>query len=204
MDFAAFIVNAIIVLLIFSFIKKKIFSSKDPRSAALREMLQQWRESLDPEKDQVLRSGQNPDRTNPALTRGSRGPAKIAGLPEYAWPVEIEGTAGIEGTEGIEGTAETEGTAGVEGSASSEGTTGSEGSADIEGTAGIEGTQGREGKLVSKETQERALPAPGEAAAGFFAPDFKIDEQELRQGVIWAEVLGRPRALRPFRSSLRR
>jgi hypothetical protein len=201
MDFVAFIINAIIVLIIFNLIRKKIFSRPDSRQTLFKEILKQWQQGLDPDQFPILRSGPSPDRTSPALTRGSRGPAEMAGLPEYAWPEEIEGTAGIEGTEGIEGSGNGEGMAGVEGSAGIEGTSGVEGSGDGEGAAGIEGTQGREGKWVIRETPGAVLTAPGEAASGFFAPDFKLDERELRQGVIWAEVLGRPRALRPFRSS---
>jgi Collagen triple helix repeat (20 copies). len=97
-----------------------------------------------------------------------------------------------------------EGTSGSNGAWGIEGIAGIEGSQGIEGTWGDEGTQGIEG-TSSYESVRRIETIPStpqrEAVSGFFNPDFHPNEQELLQGIIWAEVLGRPRAVRPFRST---
>lgn len=74
--------------------------------------------------------------------------------------------------------------------------TSTEGMQGDEGRPGVEGTPGTEGSpryaSVSGELAETA-PRPKEAA-----PTVQVDNQALMQGVIWAEVLGKPRALKPF------
>lgn len=50
--------------------------------------------------------------------------------------------------------------------------------------------------LSSENTPNYAKPPRGE-----FLEDFQVTENDLVQGVIWSEILGRPRALRPFRGS---
>jgi hypothetical protein len=81
-----------------------------------------------------------------------------------------------------------------------EGTPGIEGTQGIEGTPGIEGSWGLKG-TPGQGVQALAYMPRSEAVYGFLKPDFQLNEQELLQGIIWAEVLERPRALRPFRST---
>lgn len=77
---------------------------------------------------------------------------------------------------------------------------------ETEGTQGIEGTQGVEGTseyvgLQGLEAYKSAVETPDEAMAknpsGFSGAS--VTERELVQGVIWAAILGKPRAMHPFR-----
>lgn len=82
--------------------------------------------------------------------------------------------------------------------ASTEGMQGDEGRPGIEGTPGTEGSSRYgTGYAAASGGLAEAAPRPPEAAPA--APAVPLDSQALRQGVIWAEVLGRPRALKPFR-----
>lgn len=79
----------------------------------------------------------------------------------------------------------------------------------IIGSGGIQGTgitQGSKGTSAGEEmpgigagigtssvdTMPRSAQVPG-------TPSFSLRDTELVQGVIWSEILGKPRALRPFR-----
>lgn len=73
----------------------------------------------------------------------------------------------------------------IDNSPETEGTEGIEGTAGVEGTAGIEGTAGVEGSET--ETQQTAeAPSP---------PLYSdLAERNLADAVIWAEILGKPKA----------
>ena len=75
-----------------------------------------------------------------------------------------------------------------------------EGIQGVEGRAGVEGTLGTEGigsfsSLPMKDQKKEAK----NQQAGNASPIFQPTDSELVQGIIWAEVLGKPRALKPFR-----
>lgn len=76
---------------------------------------------------------------------------------------------------------------------STEGMQGDEGRPGIEGTAGTEGSR----QSISRNS-EPAEAAPRQEGVTP-SVQVKVDEQALLQGVVWAEILGRPRALKPFR-----
>jgi len=80
---------------------------------------------------------------------------------------------------------------------------------------GIKGTQGNGITQGSKKTNaDEGMPDigigveenPGETmprgAQALCSPDFSMTNTELVQGIIWSEILGKPRALRPFRGPL--
>lgn len=98
--------------------------------------------------------------------------------------LETEGTQGVEGIQGVEGTQGTEGTQGVE------------------GTQGTEGTSEYVG-ILGLEAYKSAIETPGEGMnmnpSGLSGVQVSLTEKELVQGVMWAEILGKPRAMRPFR-----
>lgn len=96
--------------------------------------------------------------------------------------VETEGTQGIEGSQGIEGIQGTEGSQGIEG------IQGTEGTSDYVGILGLD---------AYKSTDE----TPGEEIARnpIGLSGVSVTERELVLAVIWAEILGKPRAMHPFR-----
>lgn len=85
---------------------------------------------------------------------------------------------------------ETEGTQGIEGTQGTEGTQGIEGSSDYVGILGFEAYKSAE-EIPSEEVAKDSL--------GLSGSQLSLTERELVQGVMWAEILGKPRALRPFR-----
>lgn len=86
--------------------------------------------------------------------------------------VETEGTQGIEGTQGVEGTQGTEGTS------------------EYVGILGLE---------AYKSTEETPSEEMARNSSGLSNVHLSLTERELVQGVMWAEILGKPRAMRPFR-----
>jgi hypothetical protein len=86
-----------------------------------------------------------------------------------AYYVETEGTQGIEGTQGTEGTSEYVGILGAEAYKSID--------------------------LVPSEEMSRNRTEQG-IMGGFRLP---VTEKDLVQGVMWAEILGKPRAMHPYR-----
>ena len=86
--------------------------------------------------------------------------------------VETEGIQGIEGTPGIEGTQ------------------------GIEGTSEYVGILGLEAYKSSEETPREEMARNPLDLSGIH---LSLTERELVQGVMWSEILGKPRALRPFR-----
>jgi hypothetical protein len=209
-----FITVFIIGLVIYSLIKnvKKRFESRNPMSGReiftggdsltqIKEMLKQYKEIQNPEQawelEQKIKYGRRP---------AGLSTEKKAGV-ERVWAETAvsgtEGTSGSEGTQGSEGTFGYEGTWGIEGTSGYEGAQGTEGTTGSEGIPGIEGIPGNEGywsKGIPGEGIASIKPVPPKEAVGFFDPDFHLDEQELQKGIIWAEVLGLPRALRPYRT----
>ena len=79
---------------------------------------------------------------------------------------------------------------GSEGYISQEGTSGTEGTWGTEGTPGTEGTLGSDTLKLSPE--DAPTKKPEEQKNPMRSPS--ITEESLMQGVIWAEVLGKPRA----------
>lgn len=79
---------------------------------------------------------------------------------------------------------------------------------ETEGTQGIEGTQGTEGTSeyigilgleAYKSTEETPRGEMARNPLGLSGVQLSLTERELVQGVMWAEILGKPRGLRPFR-----
>jgi len=79
--------------------------------------------------------------------------------------------------------------------------------AEVEGTQGIEGIPGTEGTTEyvgilgaeaykSTEIPSERMVSNASALSGI---QLSLTERELVQGVIWAQILGKPRAMHPFR-----
>ncbi len=84
-----------------------------------------------------------------------------------------------------------------------------EGSWGMEGTAGVEGSAGREGMLgstfsggIGQESLGKPERKPGNASSkpiGQERPVFPaVSDNPLVQGIVWAEVLGKPRAYNKY------
>lgn len=85
---------------------------------------------------------------------------------------------------------------------SDEGSIGVEGSVGTEGIAGTEGSAGTEGIFVPQKklsTKEKANLRTVSSAAATGVWDNELSMKDLVRGVIWSEVLGRPRAMKPHR-----
>lgn len=124
----------------------------------------------------------------------ARKPRPYTAEPARRPGSESFGNEGYAGTEGFG----TQGTLGSEGASDAEGTWGAEGTFGSEGTIGVEGYYPNlKGTLTSSLSPEPNLPElqpqnikQQEIPFGF--P--RITEDSLMQGVIWAEILGKPRA----------
>ncbi|TWH56257.1 hypothetical protein DesLBE_0452 [Desulfitobacterium sp. LBE] len=148
-----------------------------PARSGWREMFEELERELFPKEEPIDR----PSRPSPA--------------PRYPSTPQSYGREGSERVEGFstEGTWGTEGTAGVEGSVGSEGMWGSEGSFDRE--SAFSGKTGKEslGKPEGKPRYASAKPVEQEK------PVFPaVSDNPLVQGIIWAEVLGKPRAYNKY------
>ena len=119
----------------------------------------------------------------------ARKPLPYSAEPSRRPGSESAGRDGYAGTEGFG----TEGTFGHEGSIDAEGAWGIEGTIGSEGTIGVEGYYGpnfggpnepipQEVQTSKQKQQEDLTRFP------------RITEDSLMQGVIWAEILGKPRA----------
>ncbi|MDD2235028.1 MAG: hypothetical protein PHZ11_08210 [Desulfitobacteriaceae bacterium] len=218
-----FITVVVIGLVIYSLIKKvnkkiqpgstisdrEVFTGRDSLTL-LKEMLEQYKEIQDPQQiREIERKISYGKRLKTITAEGEAGVegvwaetavSKVEGTSGYEGIQGIEGTSGYEGIQGIEGTSGYEGIQGIEGTSGYEGIQGIEGTSGYEGIQGIEGTSGYEGIQGIEGTPGQRAQA-FEVASGFLNPDFYPNKQELLQGIIWAEVLGRPRALRSFRST---
>lgn len=125
-------------------------------------------------------------------------PQEVARIPQtrQTEPTMRSGSEGSEGF-GSEGYTSTEGTSGTEGTGGTEGTPGTEGTWGTEGTYGSEGSSGSKEISTFKDTLEPSPKAvrtkkPEQQENPMSLP--RITEDSLMQGVIWAEVLGKPRA----------
>ncbi|HWQ42994.1 MAG TPA: hypothetical protein VN456_13290 [Desulfosporosinus sp.] len=83
-----------------------------------------------------------------------------------------------------------------------EGTQGMERAQGSEGTQGTEGTSGYVG-ILGAEAYKSTTETPG-TEMGMNPPslrDFQLSltQRDLVQGVVWAEILGKPRAMHPYR-----
>jgi hypothetical protein len=198
MDLITVVIIGLVIYSIIKKVKKKIqpdspvsereiFTGRDSLTL-LREIIKQTKEFQDPK--QVLELKQKISYAKRLENMSAEGEAGVERLWAEAADLGVEGISGSEGTQGIEGTLGSEGTQGIEGTSGIEGTQGIEGTSGYEGNWGIKGTPGQ-GVQALASTPRR------EAVYGFLNPDFRLNEQEILQGIIWAEVLGRPRALRP-------
>jgi len=79
---------------------------------------------------------------------------------------------------------------------------------ETEGTQGIEGTQGTEGTSeyvgilgaeAYKSTEGTLGVEMGRNPSGSSGIQLSVSERELVQGVMWAEILGKPRAMHSYR-----
>ncbi|HEY8910812.1 MAG TPA: hypothetical protein VIM51_11115, partial [Desulfosporosinus sp.] len=77
-----------------------------------------------------------------------------------------------------------------------EGTQGVEGTQGIEGTSEYVGILGEDGYKSTKATLSGDMSRNPADLSGVH---LSLTERELVQGVMWAEILGKPRAMRPFR-----
>lgn len=114
--------------------------------------------------------------------------------------VELEAAKGQEGEWGDEGRPdEEEGAMGVEGMMGSEGTPGIEGTASSEGLS-LERISMEQGAVfgINQPPVLNGKENP-KVPIGNGNDGFPVTENVLMQGVIWAEILGKPRALRPYR-----
>lgn len=163
-----------------------------------------WKEKIEQMERQWFPQETPRSQRNPQPLKSTRTDGQLAS--SRTRPVETRanyegfGTEGYSGTEGFG----SEGVSGGEGSTGSEGTWGTEGTSGSEGTFGTEGSFGIEGPRISQGIPKRREVPPtavskegraaksgqSEKASGFS----NVSEDSLMQGVIWAEVLGKPRA----------
>ena len=106
------------------------------------------------------------------------------------WVVKSQRLDGREGSEGIEGSIGLEGSAGLEGISGSEGRFGTEGTLGKEGSFG---TEGRDLKAMGPATSEDKTETLKEQFENRpLLPN--LSGGNLAEGVIWAEILGKPKA----------
>lgn len=79
---------------------------------------------------------------------------------------------------------------------------------ETEGIQGIEGTQGTEGtsnyvgilgEEAYKETEETPREEMGMNSLGLRDLQLSLTQRDLVQGVMWVQILGKPRAMHPYR-----
>ena len=73
---------------------------------------------------------------------------------------------------------------------------------ETEGNQGTEGTSEHIGILgleAYKSTEETPREEMARNPSGLSGVHLSLTERELVQGIMWAEILGKPRAMRPFR-----
>lgn len=148
-----------------------------------------------------------------AEAEGREGIWGDEGRPDgYTPPLQTSAARRSDGTNvQPQNQSDTVGVFGNEGTAWMEGLAGSEGTAGLEGTSGKEGTSGSEGMLMRESPGESSLnldrtigESTGNTGRELVYPDFsELREENFVQGIIWAEVLGKPRTLRPYESRRR-
>ncbi len=117
--------------------------------------------------------------------------------PLWADPYKDKEVAEAEGQEGVWGD---EGRPVMDASPGSEGMMGTEGSEGVEGTPGSEGVSVDSGKAGTSggDAFAEAKHNGQRSSADELSLSIGLSEGELVQGIIWAEILGKPRALRRF------
>jgi hypothetical protein len=156
--------------------------SQFPAPKTWREKIEELERELFPKEEDQR---QQTRRTPPFETHPS---SEGYGTEGYAG---IEGSSGVEGSTGVEGSWGLEGTSGTEGSLRNEGTYVSEGNLDTKEYPTSKGTPRRTEPLTSSpEVGQSSKPTLQENPSTFPI----ITKNPLVQGVIWAEVLGKPRA----------
>ncbi|MFZ3102020.1 MAG: hypothetical protein WA113_07445 [Desulfitobacteriaceae bacterium] len=152
----------------------EMFSGGDSKPNTLMDMLNQWIENQNPKR--FLESKQFPERNFSSLSDApDLGTEESTQTSRYGGSLGGVSTQGEQGVEGLPG---------------------------IEGLLGVEGTS-LTGKTKNYQEAKAGLPPEVRALSQPSALDLDLHlrERELMQGIVWAEVLGRPRALRPFRTS---
>lgn len=71
----------------------------------------------------------------------------------------------------------------------------------VPGTAGTQGASGYVGIIGAEAYKSKETPSEGTVQNPFESSGIQLSltEKEVVQGVMWAEILGKPRAMRPFR-----
>lgn len=179
MDFFSFLPIIIFIYAIATMFNPKNKAPKNRRQNPAPQGT--WRERLEELERQWLPQevAQNPQRRQPERT---------------AYPSEGLGSEGYAGTEGIgtEGMSRSEGTISTEGEWGTEGTYGSEGSFGSSDTFGTEKPKSPLGPSLSPTHILKEVRAEKPKEDFPYFP--KVTADSLMQGVIWAEVLGKPRA----------
>lgn len=162
---------------------------------------------------QGMRRTQTQTQTQTGTAVPSQTRARTKDMPGDLWrdadtlwadPYKDKEVAEAEGREGVWGD---EGRPVMDASPSSEGTMGVEGLQGAEGTAGREGTYGISTGIPGSSRggggpKDVSIPKGANAVmsgVGEKEIPVTLSQAQLVQGIIWAEVLGRPRALRRFR-----
>jgi hypothetical protein len=105
--------------------------------------------------------------------------------------LEIEGSASLEGMPGVEGSASLEGMPGVEGSAGSEGSLGIESDSSPKVSPVAKSSKVNSSKKSTGKTKYDEK-SPFETALDFSS----LTEEDVIRGIVFTEILGRPKALR--------
>lgn len=118
--------------------------------------------------------------------------------PLWVDPYKDKEVAEAEGQEGAWGD---EGRPVVDASPSSEGIMGTEGTQGVEGTVGTEGdsTESSRTRKSNGVSMGKAVDRDTRDIREESGLSVSLAERDLIQGIVWAEVLGKPRALRRFR-----
>ncbi|TGE31003.1 hypothetical protein [Desulfosporosinus sp. Sb-LF] len=144
----------------------------------------------------ATKTNQRPrSRYSPSSPWGNNLEASLQKLLSYGSPVptseivEVRNNVQVEEAPWMDNATESEGTAGIGGTNGVEGTDG------VEGTNGVEGTAGSEGTFKPINSPEIETIQLKERNS---FPD--LAEKDLIEAVIWAEILGKPKARisRPF------
>lgn len=168
---------------------RSTYSQRETKSTRpnWREKFEELERELFPKEVQT----NQPSRTNPSRT--STVPSRYQSPTQKYYPEDAVSTEGL----GREEVFSVEGVWGIEGSSGTEGSGGIEGGSPREDPLNRKGLLGTEGKKVAS-----GMPKPGLTTS-----EQKLQENSVFniaptnpvvQGVIWAEVLGKPRAHSKF------
>lgn len=152
--------------------KKPGSSPRSPGEGTLRELLQETsRENWQEQLKKVLENSSSP-AARPTPTVKPRPAAELM-------PADKPGSLSdyyvpLEGTQGVEGTP------------------------GVEGTGDYIGILGPEGYMSDRNTGGLGRGGDSAIVSGVLPT---LTEDDLRKGIVWGEILGKPRAIRPFRGS---